>query len=363
MFYFNLLFIYLINKITIVWYSSFINIILNLNNFKLNVILIILFITIFSNLKIKNLLYFIGLIYINNLYYPNFINLFFFGFFKIHLFCLYLGIVLLFLSKINNYIYIKYKLYTYFIFSILAFLFGSLWSIFLYNWGYFWSNDSIEYILVFVIIAYLIKIHTKKEISFVNKLVILFNILILFMLRINLIYTRHNFFNNITFFYNFINFLLLLLLLNFNTLKKKKKLYYTILNINILIIIIFYFLIIFNFINRFAIRLIINQFLYLYIIFTFIVINWNIIKYLLIHIFIYIIFYFINFLYQYYYIFSIYLFKFNSNNNNLFHSNFYFNKNIIKLYNYNNYSKYLNYFENITSNKLNFNKYLINSNI
>lgn len=77
-----------------------------------------------------------------------------------------------------------------------SFSLGSLWALYQSVWGYYWSSDYIELILIYNIIVCLNLFHKIKIKSKNRNNVILNTIIILMFLRLNLVYTKHSFFNN-----------------------------------------------------------------------------------------------------------------------------------------------------------------------
>jgi len=119
--------------------NTYINLILQFNKLSLNLImLIVVFILIF--IAIQRIYMCIITIFslTFKLKYLNFINLFIFGFFKVHIVLFYItAIVGYFISLNYNYINLKLKLNRNILFISIAFLLGSLWSLYLFNWGYY----------------------------------------------------------------------------------------------------------------------------------------------------------------------------------------------------------------------------------
>lgn len=172
----------------------------DLNNFKLNLLLIIIWSFIIFNVYTK--WYLLVWILILFYYYTNnfsvILNNFFTGFYKIHPPLLYYALTIFYF-----YISIKKKINKYSILFltktiIITFCLGSLWALTQFIWGRYWSNDSIEIILVLFIGLSLCYIHKfyKNKIVFSNFFFFNF-ILLLFSLRLNLIFTKHNFFQKL----------------------------------------------------------------------------------------------------------------------------------------------------------------------
>jgi len=167
-----------------------------LNNIKLNV-LFITKLTLLCQVVQINLQTIIISIWALGVYgnKSSTINTFYQGYVKIHPPLQYISsllttLVIVNIKKIQNtpFIYIISGL-------ISAFILGSLWALFQSIWGYYWSNDSIEYILLFFMFFIGIKMHKYhlKKIR-INSFSIILCLFLLVCLRLNLLHTKHNFF-------------------------------------------------------------------------------------------------------------------------------------------------------------------------
>lgn len=81
--------------------------------------------------------------------------------------------------------------------SFFTLFLGGLWGTQSITWGYFWVNDTIEWILLLVCFSFLIIHHSnqlKKKLLFVN-IIFFINLYMLVYVRLNIIDTRHNFIN------------------------------------------------------------------------------------------------------------------------------------------------------------------------
>lgn len=281
--------------------------------------------------------------------YINFINLFMFGFFKVHILLFYItSIIGSFIILNYNYTQVKIKLNNNIFFITIAFIFGSLWSLYLFNWGYYWTNDSIEYVLLFFILYQLINIHLWKKKNYFIGIYLILNLYVLLMIRLNIIYTRHNFFQQNTLIYFNIKLLWIFIIQNFIYFNSISKFFIHKFNVWILWFYFLVFLIIVNFINLFFLKLLMYN-IYVFIFILFVLANrWSISKYLYTHI--------ISFCIYMCFIVTVlcYIFSFNLsifNNLNSFY-NYFFIKYITNL-------KYLNnlfFFNNLNNNIL-FNKW------
>lgn len=117
------------------------------------------------------------------------------GYVKIHPPLQYIGSLLttyLIMSKKTTY---NLKIYITALILIISFILGSLWALFQSIWGYYWSNDTIEYILLLFLIFILFKLHKYYlNNSIFNNILLIYTLFLLICLRINILYTKHNFF-------------------------------------------------------------------------------------------------------------------------------------------------------------------------
>ena len=148
---------------------------------------------------------------------------FYHGYVKIHPNLQYVGSCLLFLKILKKKNESIVQIYTIMYILTIAFVLGSLWALFQSVWGYYWSNDSIEYILIFFIILALGTIHQYYSFKYTNQLIIILILLLLLFIRLNLIYTKHNFFTKTTNLKYFIFFWQIFYLTNYEKQFKNKQ--------------------------------------------------------------------------------------------------------------------------------------------
>lgn len=177
---------------------NFINVFLcNLNSFKLNIILLIIYLyCLYYNkflwkINLLSIFVFIG---INDKY--NFIlHNFYLGYYKIHPVLLYFSLIILFCYITELKIFNNFYFFIICVLLLVTFILGSLWSLSQSIWGKYWSNDSIEIILILFFICGIIFMHLLFNL---HKNYLIFNLLqsclLLILLRLNFIYTKHNFF-------------------------------------------------------------------------------------------------------------------------------------------------------------------------
>lgn len=191
----------------------FSSILVNLNSIKINTIIMLVSIMLLYNIRLKMYIFTVYIYtIIINVKYTYFINLFLFGLFKLHTPMFYVGIMLLVIIYSKNYVSIKIKSHTSLTISISAFILGSVWALYTYNWGYYWSNDSIEYMLLLLCFLYTVYIHSiNKQYYFVYYKILLL-LIIIYFLRTGLLYTKHNFFDNLIIYTRFLKFYILFLL-------------------------------------------------------------------------------------------------------------------------------------------------------
>lgn len=127
----------------------------------------------------------------------NILNNFYLGYYKIHPPLLYLSLILctIYFQKKNLIKCIKINIIS---LMIITFILGSLWALSQFIWGKYWSYDSIEFILLLFIILYYLIIHKLKHKNpYYGVLVFCKTLFLLILLRLNLIFTKHNFFQQI----------------------------------------------------------------------------------------------------------------------------------------------------------------------
>ena len=169
---------------------------ISLNKMKLNIIiLLVLMSTIMFSKKFFIISYIsTHLVLIWKFKLMFFIKFFFFGFFKSHLVILYIAFIIVSLNIHNVRTTLQNRLTVSIWLGAIAFILGGRWALYLYNWGFYWTSDSIEYIIVLIISIGVFKTH-----SFANKVTYtlikpVFIIILLTLLRSGLIFTKHNFF-------------------------------------------------------------------------------------------------------------------------------------------------------------------------
>lgn len=171
----------------------------NLNNLILNFLIIIIIYIFIKNIEKYYNFIFIILVYQSILVKKLFvISDFYFGFYKIHPIIFYTSIITFFykIQLKNNIFRINYLIL--FLICMYSFFLGSLWALYQSKWGFYWSNDSIEILLLFLIIANIINIHRKFN-NYVYQFYFLLQIIFLLTcLRFNILYTKHNFFGKTT---------------------------------------------------------------------------------------------------------------------------------------------------------------------
>ena len=348
---------------------NFFNIGLNkLNNFYFNLFILCYLILVYVNIQkfFKIILFFAVYILLINIKYKFILINFYFGFYKIHPPLLYVITITWLYSILKKNKIFKYKSKNIFIFLTITFTWGSLWALTQTVWSKYWSNDSIEIILILIIFNVLIIIHLNfKHKQIFNKFILLSVLFLLILLRLNLIFTKHNFFQKTI---NFQNYSYLFYLLNFYFIfnVKKLKYYFSFINYFKVLIIVIVLLLTFNIFNLYHIKNIFYFFNYISIILILINLVKFINKFYYLHIFYGNILIIFNILYiNYITNFSFYT----SNKNIVFENNFFFfkkksnlwvwkNDNIVtKLNNYvtilKNFNKLI-FFNNSQTRLLNF---------
>ena len=149
----NFINIYILNNNSILYF-----IIYYLTYLDVNMFIVTLFLTLFLSKKIIYkvlivwLLYFISItIYSNNLSVCFWINELTYGFNTTHPILFYISLILIFINIKNFYIIKNYKIVN-LLLTVITLLLGMYWGSINPGWGFFWSNDQIEYILFFFFI-------------------------------------------------------------------------------------------------------------------------------------------------------------------------------------------------------------------
>lgn len=265
-------------------YSVINNIIIILNNLLLNYYFIIMFFllsfVVFSKLYVWIIILFFKIL---KLKYFFFKILFYYGTFKIHPLLLYFSIVAicLHITKLNLFINLPSLNLSYIV--ILTFILGAYWALYQSVWGYFWSNDSIEYILLFFILVILNVFHRKVYSRKYNFYVPFLSLLLLLMSRNGFLFTKHNFFSLLSKTVKLNSILTVSVTIGFIINKKKiLKLSKFTNNFPVYINIIF-ILILLNYLNYYYCKLILKTVFFVSFIFNLTLLNYNNLKKLKIH--------------------------------------------------------------------------------
>ena len=305
---------------------NFFNISLNkLNNFYFNLFILFYFILFYLNIQKFFKIIFLLLVYILsiNIKYKFILTNFYFGFYKIHPPLLYVITLTLIYNVLKRDKIFKYNLKNIFIFLTITLIWGSLWALTQTVWSKYWSNDSIEIILILIIANVILFSHLNfKYKKIFNELVFFSILFLLILLRLNFIFTKHNFFQKTI---NFQNYLYLLYLFNFYFIFNLKisKYYFSIISYIKILLIFIVFLVMFNFLNLYYIKNILyfsgNVLISLTIVYLFKFLN----KFYYLHIFYFTVLIIFNIFYiNYTSNFSIYI----NNKNIIFENNFFFFK-------------------------------------
>ncbi len=244
--------------------------------------------------------------------------------------------------------------------AIIALVLGSLWALYEIKWGYYWSNDSIEIILILVIILQLILIH-KFFRNYKYKLyyqLIVINLLIL--LRSGQIYTKHNFFNiknEITYWIKINTPIMTINYLNIKNLELNKNNFISKKIFNQIIFFCLFLIIYVNYLNFMLIKLFINLLTKIILISALVFINWHVILNKLYHISIIFLLIMLHLIYLRYLIkININIFNTNLNLKNKF--NLYFNIKKLQLtisnFYFKNFNKKFSYNLNFIKNLINY---------
>ena len=270
----------LINKLNI-----YLVLLLQLNKLSLNVvILLFVFYSTFMCIRRWSVTTLIVYSLVLGLNYLNFINSFIYGFFKIHILLFYVTIIIGKFSILNaNYISLKLKYVNTICLIVISFFLGSLWSLYLFDWGYYWTNDSIEYVLLLFILSLIVSVHIWKKSNYLHNTHILLCIYMLFMLRLNIIHTRHNFFEQNTLVYTGIKVFFIFTLQHFLVTNISYKFFIKKFNTTFLALLFLVCLIMINYINFFFLKLLSYNIYSFVFLLTFLLGRWGSLKYILIH--------------------------------------------------------------------------------
>lgn len=163
-------------------------------NIKYNVLTLITYLTIYF---VNN--FFIFLTF-NFIFFKFNINLhilknFYFSYFKLHSFLIliiytYFFIIFLEKKKLNFKFSNNNNLYTGFFIIIL----GMLWAYTQKSWGYFWSNDNIEFILLFFLVSNVYLLHKHFFENFFYKFILSYLVLSIYIFtKTNYFISKHNY--------------------------------------------------------------------------------------------------------------------------------------------------------------------------
>ena len=168
------------------------------NNFNFLICVLILhnLFYIFNILNIYIFIYYLLLISVAKFNFKISLN-FKIGWFRFHTICLYYSILSSFAKFINKTFFLYFKINFFNVTALIGFSFilGALWSLVNSIWGYFWTNDVIEWLLYLTIIQLLYYLHKLNYWNNLYNLFIIFvNFFFFYLIRNNLLYTKQNFF-------------------------------------------------------------------------------------------------------------------------------------------------------------------------
>jgi len=225
---------------------------IKINNIKINFIFINLIANCLQNINILpiHILLSLWILNITNTKYLTISN-FYQGYVKIHPNLQYIGSIFYAYININKKLNFKINKYLLVAVIIVSFILGSLWALYQSIWGYYWSNDSIEYILLIILSLLLIKMHKYCIKKVNNQIIIILIVLLLMSLRLNLLHTKHNFFSKASTTKNFIFFVQISFL---QYLQIRNKLKNKQINLNLISLITLIYIIYINMLNAFLVK-------------------------------------------------------------------------------------------------------------
>ena len=257
-----------------------------LNNLVYNylIFIIIYMCIVFFKINKLFLINFLLFFIIKKHIFNSIIKNFYFGFYKVHPSILYFCLTLFLSLKICKNLFFKIIHGVLLSLSIFTFFLGSFWALTDSIWGYYWTNDIIESLLLMFILLIYHKIHKiyfyKQIYIFLNYFFILIN---LNLLKFNFFFTKHSFIisNNL----KFINFFFIIIFSNYIKIKKRNSFRSIIILKYLIFILIFNILIMLNLIANNYIKKSIQFFFWIFFFtyLTFFKLKNNNIKQIIIH--------------------------------------------------------------------------------
>lgn len=339
---------------------------ISLNKIKLNfIIMFTIFILIYYTPHLyRGLFLALVVVFLLKIHHFNFLGNFIIGFFKIHPPLFYISLVAYFYNKHSKQFSLKHHNLHLLLISILSLVLGGIWALYQLNWGYYWSTDPIELSLGFITLLYVYNMHTLKLKTHYHLWLFYVVVLYIQLIRSNLIYTKHNFFNNMSNFHVFYKIGVLLCIFHSLLDNYQSKHIYTYAFSRLVIVIICVLTLFLNFSYNIFVKLNINQITYYILFYIVLTVEWDDLKRWFLH------FAIVSMLvlFTYFKLQYVYLFTLNTSdkmtNNYLFFKSFkklrIFEKSIIQAYKFSRFLKNVNIITTLNHNGLYIKKKLLN---
>lgn len=362
-FFYKVNYTFFINKLSICVSTT-----ITLNKIKINYLILITIVLIVFYIKNMNKLgiIFIVSIYWLHIYCIKFLTPFLFGYFKIHPILFYISLIFYtkFLTKTNT--SLQFKSNYIILISILSLLLGGIWALYELNWGYYWSTDPIELALTGIILIYLHILHKQLNNEIYRLINFCYIIFYIYIIRSNLIYTKHNFFSNKKLLCIYIKIALHVFIVNY-LINNNNKSNHTIITKNfnkITLFFVVWYTLLFNFTHNFLIKKCITVYFMIVLNYKIFTVNWNFLKKPITHWFMLFIIIIFNLYKPQYFLHFLLHNSVNIQTHTLFSKNklkflnelFFFEKNSKK----NSYNKAVNFFQKKLINTFLLKKNLIN---
>ena len=189
--------------------------IIQLNSWKFNIFFLLISVLSISNISLSLFNFFI--VFFNSMYAGinynstlSLLNSLWVGTILLHPFLFYFSFLCIFFFNMGGFLYRNkfLKMYTTLVIgcALLSLFLGCLWGSQSLSWGYFWVNDKIEWVLLFICFYFVLlkHIYYNPNKCYFFMFIFSFFSLILVYIRLNLVSTRHSFFLNKLVYYKYL---------------------------------------------------------------------------------------------------------------------------------------------------------------
>lgn len=189
--------------------------IIQLNSWKFNIFFLLISVLSISNISLSLFNFFI--VFFNSMYAGinynatlSLLNSLWVGTILLHPFLFYFSFLCIFFFNMGGFLYRNkfLKMYTTLVIgcALLSLFLGCLWGSQSLSWGYFWVNDKIEWVLLFICFYFVLlkHIYYNPNKCYFFMFIFFFFSLILVYIRLNLVSTRHSFFLNKLVYYKYL---------------------------------------------------------------------------------------------------------------------------------------------------------------